>query len=131
MTIQMPASILSNLQNLINSLTFISIPFNATTIILARTHCASHKHQMHFIIIRWSRLYYKIETIKRIITRGKGWKNGPIHNNTPIKIPHDIKLANCVCPPTVCWINDLDNEAVIGMQEKKEPTRFPNPYKIV
>lgn len=64
-----------------------------------------------------------------VITRGSGSKNGPIHNNTLIKIPQDIKLASWVCPPTVCWINDLDNEAVIGMQEKKEPTRFPNPCK--
>jgi len=127
-TAQMLASVLSNLQNFMNSVTFISIPFNAITIILARTHCVFHKHQMYFDH-NLSRLYYKKEMIKRIITRGKGWKNGPIHSSTLTRIPHDIKLASCVCPPTVCWISVLDNEAVIGMQEKKEPTRFPNPCK--
>lgn len=37
-----------------------------------------------------------------VITRGRGWKNGPIHSNTLTKIPQDIRLASCVCPPTVC-----------------------------
>lgn len=37
---QMIPSVLSSCQNLLNSTTFISMPFRATTIMLARTHCS-------------------------------------------------------------------------------------------
>lgn len=63
------------------------------------------------------------------ITRGRGSKKGPIHNKTLTRMPQDIKLASWVRPPTVCWIRDLEREAVNGMQEKKDPTRFPIPWK--
>jgi len=50
-TAQMAASVLSSLQNLRNSVTFISIPFNATTIMLARTHCVANAFK--FLAIRF------------------------------------------------------------------------------
>ena len=63
----------------------------------------------------------------QILTLGKSSKKGPIQSKTLNKMLQEIILANWVWPPTVCWINDLDNEAQDGIQEKKDPTRFPRP----
>ena len=52
---------------------------------------------------------------------GSGSKNGPIHKSIKSKIKHDTILANCVFPPTLCWIKDLLSDADTGMQEKKDP----------
>lgn len=60
-------------------------------------------------------------------TFGRGSKNGPIHSKMHNKILQDTIEAICVFPPTVCWINDLDREAVTGIHEKNDPTRFPDP----
>lgn len=53
---------------------------------------------------------------------GKGSKKGPIHKSIVSNIKHEIMLAICVRPPTVCCINDLLKDAETGIQEKKEPT---------
>lgn len=65
--------------------------------------------------------------LKLILTLGRSSKKGPIQSKTLNKMLQEIKLASWVRPPTVCWINDLDNDAHEGMQEKNEPTRFPRP----
>lgn len=62
-----------------------------------------------------------------MLTLGNGSKYGPIHISTNTKIPHDTTDANWVLPPTVCWIKDLDRDAVNGMHEKNDPTRLPAP----
>lgn len=58
---------------------------------------------------------------------GKGSKNGPIHKRIISNTVHDITLAICVRPPTVCWINDLLKDADTGIHEKKDPTTLLKP----
>lgn len=63
-------------------------------------------------------------------TLGKGSKSGPIQSKTNNNKKQDIKLANWVFPPTVVWTRERDSEAVNGIQEKNDPTRFPKPCAI-
>lgn len=63
-----------------------------------------------------------------MITLGNASKYGPIHINTTIKTKQETIEANCVLPPTVNWMEDLESEAENGMQEKNEPTILPAPY---
>lgn len=58
---------------------------------------------------------------------GKVSNTGPTHNKTIKRMLLETIEAIWVTPPTVCWIIDLDSDAVIGIQEKKEPTVLLRP----
>lgn len=62
-----------------------------------------------------------------INTLGRTSKNGPIHKSTNSRSTHEMTDANCVTPPTVCWISDRDKDAEKGKHEKNEPRMFPVP----
>lgn len=64
-------------------------------------------------------------------TLGRGSKTGPMESRTMVSMPAHMILANCVHPPTVCWIMLRDKDAANGMQDKKDPSRFPAPCQHV
>mgnify|MGYP005984736013 CR=1 FL=1 len=56
------------------------------------------------------------------ITRGRFSKHGPIQSRTNSRRTQDTTDASWVIPPTVCWIMDLEREAVMGIALSHEPT---------
>lgn len=67
--------------------------------------------------------------VKKIkLTLGSGSKNGPMYRRTTTRKPQEITLANCVFPPTRCWIKLRDNDAATGKQQKNDPNMFAHPY---